>query len=109
MGDLFRSKGFVWMANRHDLIGVLSQASSVLTIEFPDAWTVLQNKSYMGSEEVKATARKDWVEPWGDRRQDLVFIGKDLKHEAIQRILDSCLLTDEELDMGVDGWKATMG
>jgi hypothetical protein len=38
-----------------------------------------------------------------------VFIGKDLKYDEIQSTLDSCLLTDEEFEMGSDGWRAVMG
>jgi len=108
-GDLFRSKGFFWLPTRHDLMGVMSQAGSVMNIEFPDRWITLQEKAWEGSEELKAAARKDWVAPYGDRRQDLVFIGKDLNDRAIQELLDNCLLTDEEMAMGPDGWKALWG
>jgi G3E family GTPase len=109
LGDIVRSKGFLWLANRHDLTGMMSQAGSVTRIEFPGSWVVLEAKAWEGTEKEIAAARCNWVPPWGDRRQDLVFIGKDLQHETIQKTLDSCLLTDEEMYMGVDGWKATMG
>lgn len=109
MGEILRSKGFLWLANHHDLTGMMSHANAVLTIEFPARWAVLQPKAWMGAEESRAAARKDWVEPWGDRRQDLVFIGRGLKHRAIQELLDKCLLTNEEMAMGPDGWKATFG
>jgi len=109
MGNFLRSKGFLWLANRHDMVGILSHANNIMSLDFPDRWEALNPKAWEGSEEEKKVIRKDWVEPWADRRQSLVFIGTDLKYNAIQKILDDCLLTDEEFAMGPDGWKALFG
>ena len=37
--------------------------------------------------------------------QKIVFIGKDLNHEQIQTLLDQCLLTNEEMNMGPNMWQ----
>jgi len=66
----------------------------------------LMPNAWIGTEEQKTLLRKNFHGSFGDRRQELVFIGKDLKHEAIQKLLDDALLTDEEFSWGFDGWKA---
>jgi len=111
IGVLLRSKGFIWLANAHDLMGCISQAGNMMTVDLDGTsfWDVLNETAWKGTDPEKEVLRKKWVAPYGDRRQDLVFIGQKLKHQAVQQILDNCLLTDEEMAMGIDGWKATMG
>lgn len=109
IGSVLRLKGYMWQANSHDMMGFVSTAGNVARIDSPGTWNVLNEKAWTGSEAEKSKLRNDWVAPWGDRRQELVFIGQDLKHKEIQDLLDSCLLSDDEMALGVDGWKATMG
>ena len=109
IGTLLRMKGFTWHASSHDLTGFISIAGNVARHESPGSWNCLDANAYTGSDAEKAKLRKNWDGEWGDRRQELVFIGQGLKHEEIQRLLDSCLLDDDEMRLGVDGWKATFG
>ena len=44
-----------------------------------------------------------------DRRQEIVFIGHRMKRDNIQDLMDKCLLTDEEMALGPEMWKETMG
>mmetsp|Transcript_3456 Transcript_3456/g.7203 ORF Transcript_3456/g.7203 Transcript_3456/m.7203 type:complete len:510 (-) Transcript_3456:337-1866(-) len=108
-GTLLRMKGFIWQASSHDLIGFVSAAGDVARIDSPGPWNCLDGRAYVGTDTEKAKLRRDWDGDWGDRRQELVFIGQELKHGEIQRVLDSCLLNNDEMAMGVDGWKATFG
>ena len=45
------------------------------------------------------------MEPFGDMRQELVFIGQNLDEATITKTLDTCLLDDESLIKGVDYWR----
>ena len=47
---------------------------------------------------------KQWVEPFGDMRQELVFIGQGLDADEITRALDDCLLSEEEVLRGKAYW-----
>ena len=109
LGQLIRAKGFLWLADTHDLMTTFSHAGNLVTLTPGGLWTALESKAYRGTKEEKSKLCKDWVAPWGDRRQELVFIGQNLNHQAIQASLDKCLLSDDEFTMGVDYWKATMG
>jgi hypothetical protein len=51
---------------------------------------------------------KDWQEPYGDRRQELVFIGQDLPKAAMLLALHEALLTDAEMELGVKGWRTEL-
>jgi len=109
-GSVLRGKGFMWIAHTHDYMITYGQAGNTVAMSLEGEWNVLNTKAWTGTDEVeKASLRKDFVDLWGDRRQELVFIGHSIKHEAIQKALDQCLLTDEEFALGVDGWKATIG
>jgi len=108
-GTLLRMKGFMWQASSHDFMGFISVAGNVARLDSPRTWTCLDKNAYTGTNAEKAKLRKNWAGHWGDRRQELVFIGQELKHKEIQQLLDSCLLSDDEMAMGVDGWKACFG
>ena len=52
----------------------------------------------------RAMVKDLWLEPYGDRRQEMVFIGVDMDEAAIRRSLDACLLTDAEMKGGPKAW-----
>ena len=56
-------------------------------------------------EEVSAQCEKEnWQPPFFDRRQELVLIGVDLDEGTILKALESCLLSDEEMEAGPPAW-----
>lgn len=54
---------------------------------------------------IRGYVKERWREPCGDHRQELVFIGIDIDKAGISAALDACLLTDDEVALGVDGWR----
>jgi hypothetical protein len=53
----------------------------------------------------RADLGRDWHPDFGDRRQELVFIGVDLPTEQLHQELRQALLTDDELAIGENGWR----
>lgn len=102
---VLRSKGFFWLASRMDVTGLWSQAGSSASCEGAGMWyAALPEDEWPEEEEAQAQIRGDWQEPWGDRRQELVFIGVELDEAALRAKLDEALLTPEEL-ASPKGWK----
>ena len=45
-----------------------------------------------------------WEAPYGDRRQEIVFIGADMDRAELERRLDAALVTPEEMEQGPASW-----
>jgi G3E family GTPase len=98
-GNVLRSKGFVWLGSRPDLCGEWSQAGAVLRFTVGGPWYAsLPEEAWPADEEARSDIMRDFVEPYGDRRQELVFIGIDMDQQKIESALEACLMTDEEME-----------
>jgi G3E family GTPase len=100
-----RSKGFFWLATRMSDAGVWSQAGGLLRIEYAGGWYAATPREQWPSLTDEADVAANWIEPYGDRRQELVFIGAGMQREVVTEVLDTCLLTDDEMALGPDKWK----
>ncbi|MDX2082147.1 MAG: zinc metallochaperone GTPase ZigA [Terrimicrobiaceae bacterium] len=102
---LLRSKGYFWLASRNDMIGLWSQAGGSAEYRPVGYWWAAAPKSrWPDDDETWKSILKDWQEPYGDRRQMLVYIGQDLPKEEMLEGLRKCLLDDRELAMGPEKW-----
>jgi hypothetical protein len=105
---LFRSKGEYWLATRPNRAGEWSQAGAMLTLSGGRKWFCLCEKEEYetGSPEIDEMVLHDIEKggEWGDRRQEIVFIGEGLDVPALEAVLDRCLLNDEEWKH----WQAAM-
>ncbi len=104
-GKLIRSKGYFWLATRPQYAGQWSQAGGIARYGFAGLfWKAVPKKDWPTDEEYLENIKKTWVEPFGDMRQELVFIGQELQKEKIIAALDNCLLKEEEVLKGRSYW-----
>lgn len=97
-GGLHRSKGIFWLATRPNQMGSWSTAGAMLTLGSEMPWFCCVSQEEWGADEdtVKAI-RGDFEGKWGDRRQEMVFIGEKLDVDGLTKALDSCLLSPSEM------------
>lgn len=105
-GKLLRSKGFFWLASRPEWAGQWSQAGGVAEHGAAGRfWFAISKNHWPEDKEQIDYIMEKWCEPYGDMRQELVFIGQELDQEFVTKTLNNCLLTDEELAQGESYWK----
>jgi len=105
-GKLIRSKGYFWLASRPQFCGQWSQAGGVARYGFAGMfWKSIPKDNWPTDKESLEEIQKQWVEPFGDMRQELVFIGQKLDKAAMVSALDQCLLSEEELLKGKNHWR----
>ncbi len=106
-GKLLRSKGFFWLATRPQFAGQWSQAGGIAHYGFAGMfWKAVPESRWPEDPDYRAAILDKWQEPFGDMRQELVFIGQNLDAARIRQALDACLLGEEELLAGKDAWQA---
>tara|TARA_A100001015_G_scaffold184145_1_gene204880 strand:- start:71 stop:1273 length:1203 start_codon:yes stop_codon:yes gene_type:complete len=107
LDGVYRVKGYFWLSTRMDFVGQIGVAGKLAEISPAGKWWAAVPKSEwdLSDEELIEDIRKNWRDPYGDRRQELVFIGTDIDKADIQNRLEACLLTDDEFKLGPDVWK----
>lgn len=106
-GKLIRSKGYFWLASRPEFAGQWSQAGGIAHYGFAGMfWKSTPKEHWPKDEDSLASIEQHWEEPFGDMRQELVFIGQNLNQDAMRESLDHCLLSEHEMLQGIDYWSA---
>jgi G3E family GTPase len=100
---VFRAKGYFWLATRMNVVGGLNIAGS--ESHYAPAgewWAALRHRD--GSSEIPRRFKKVWMEPFGDRRQAIAFLGIEVDRADLNAHLNACLLNDPEMAAGELGW-----
>ncbi len=99
-GDLpgvIRAKGHFWLATRPDWAAEFSLAGSLSTVRpLGTWWAALPKSRWPGVGQGLEEVQSKWAEPWGDRRQELVFIGAGMDQQALTAALDAALVADSQ-------------
>ncbi|MDG1875775.1 MAG: GTP-binding protein [Mariniblastus sp.] len=104
--NVLRSKGIAWIASRHDWAYNWSQAGCSVLLEPAGFWWASAPKeSWPEDGETIAEIESRMIHEYGDRQQELVFIGQNLDQAHVTRVLEDCLLTDEEYELGPGSWE----
>jgi len=103
-GDLpgvVRAKGFFWLATRHAWVGEWQLAGRMGRHQGAGFWwAAIEEKRWPEDPAWRKMIRDLWVEPSGDRRQEIVFIGIGMDEAKLRAELDATLLTNEEWRAG---------
>jgi G3E family GTPase len=104
-GKLLRSKGYFWLATRPEFAGSWSQAGGIARYGFAGMfWNAIPKSNWPTDEDYLESIKSTWVEPFGDMRQELVFIGQGLDKAKIITELDNCLLSEADVLLGKHQW-----
>ena len=90
-----RAKGFFWISTRPDFVGEVSQAGAIVRHQGVGRWwAAIPKQQWPDGPDFEENIRVNWNNEYGDRRQEIVFIGlKDqLDEAAIREKLDACLV-----------------
>jgi G3E family GTPase len=95
-GDLpgvIRAKGHFWIATRPDWAAEFSLAGALSSVKPLGRWWASVPEQHLPEHpQAQAEIARNWVEPWGDRRQELVFIGTGFDREALCARLNAALV-----------------
>ena len=104
-GKLIRSKGYFWLGSRLEYAGQWSQAGGIARYGFAGMfWKSVPKQNWPTDEESLKIIKQNWEEPFGDMRQELVFIGQGLDKDAMIDALENCLVTEDDLLKGEEFW-----
>ncbi|MEM9435440.1 MAG: GTP-binding protein [Pseudomonadota bacterium] len=99
---VIRAKGHFWIATRPTWVAEFSLAGTLSSVKpMGTWWASVPEERWPTHPQVRDYLASNWMEPWGDRRQELVFIGSGIDWAALKASLNSCLVP-EHLAPGPD-------
>jgi len=94
---VLRAKGFFWLATRPDWVGEISQAGPLVRHQAIGFWWAsIPESRWPNDPDWRRQHDAQWDQGYGDRRQELVFIGHDMNEAGLRQELDDCLIPEQD-------------
>ena len=94
MPGVIRAKGHFWIATRPDWVAEFSLAGALSSVKpLGTWWAAVPRDRWPDHASARSYMTAHWQEPWGDRRQEIVFIGSGIDWPRLKARLDAALLT----------------
>ena len=94
--SVMRAKGTLWVAGREETHLTLGAAGPSVRVEGAGRW-IASLPAFERDAYRRNRSNLTWDDEWGDRRVELVFIGRGVDEASLRARLDECLLTDAEM------------
>ncbi|MCY4180126.1 MAG: GTP-binding protein, partial [Litoreibacter sp.] len=95
MPGVIRAKGHFWLATRPNWVAEFSLAGALSSVKpLGTWWASVPQDRWPDHESAREYMKAHWSEPWGDRRQEIVFIGSGIDWPALKASLDACLVPE---------------
>ncbi|MBO73914.1 MAG: cobalamin biosynthesis protein CobW [Flavobacteriales bacterium] len=106
--QVYRSKGFFWLASRDKFAMLWNQAAGGINLEVTGSWRAgIAEEADSGVSEMELAELRKMLDlqkgRFGDRRCDLTVIGNKSNVDEFTAALESCFLTEEEIELWRSG------
>jgi G3E family GTPase len=92
---VIRAKGHFWVATRPEWVAEFSLAGALSSVApLGTWWASVPAERWPTHQQARDYMQAHWQEPFGDRRQELVFIGAGIDWPALKATLDACLIPE---------------
>ncbi len=99
MPGVIRAKGHFWIATRPDWVAEFSLAGALSSVApLGTWWAAVPKERWPDHEGARAYMKAHWQAPWGDRRQEIVFIGAGIDWPSLKARLDAALLPEGDAE-----------
>ena len=101
---VIRAKGFFWISSRPNFVGEVSQAGAFVRHQGIGKWWAAVNEEQWPDDKIfRLNINKIWAKGYGDRRQEIVFIGlkNEMNESLIKNKLDGFLIKNYSINLAI--------